>query len=200
MEADAQPQPPPIDEPVTVLNVFGEDSRLSGEVSGQDFTILGHFDGTLRATGRLRIGPAAVVRARVTASSVEIDGDFEGEVRSDLLRFSTTARAKGVFLADRLSLQDGARVNGPVNLPAAPATAPAEVPAPSPGEPEANPPSARVQTVSITRRSSVGGRKGRGRGRRRPGRLSAVASAAKKRGRGRQFRLAVPARRAFARK
>jgi cytoskeletal protein CcmA (bactofilin family) len=198
----APAQQPAIEGPATVLNVFGEDSRLSGRVSGQDFTILGHFEGELQATGRLRIGPAAVVRARVQAAAVEIEGDFEGEVRSDLLRFGRTARAKGEFLAERLSLQEGALVNGPVNLQPARSTATVDeaTAEPSVEAPETIQPKAQPRPVSVARRSGVAGRKVRGRGRRRPGRLSVVAGATKRRmGHARQYRVAVPARRALTR-
>jgi len=197
---DTAAQQPAIEGPATVLNVFGEDSRLSGRVSGQDFTILGQFDGELRATGRLRIGPAAVVRAQVKAAAVEIDGDFEGEVRSDSLRFGRTARAKGVFLAECLSLQEGALVNGPVNLQAARSTATVDEATAAHSVEAAEPVQRQPRPVSVARRSSVAGKKVRGRGRRRPGRLSAVTGATNKRlGHARQYRLGVPARRAHSR-
>lgn len=123
------------------LSVLSEESTLSGRITGQDVTILGGFDGELEVHGRLRVGPKARIRAKVKAGSVEIEGDFEGEVRTPSLSFGETARARGVFLADRLGIRDGAQVNGGFNLTsekaAPPAPEPKPVPPPPPTEPMA---------------------------------------------------------------
>jgi len=42
------------------------------------------------------------VKARVRADLVEIEGDFEGEVRAKTLRVGEGAHARGLFFADRM--------------------------------------------------------------------------------------------------
>lgn len=98
------------------VSVLGEDASLSGRINGQDLTILGAFDGELKLTGRLRIGPNARVKAALSADSVEVEGRFEGEIRSKRLSFAPTAQARGLFLADHLAVRDGALVEGTFNL------------------------------------------------------------------------------------
>jgi cytoskeletal protein CcmA (bactofilin family) len=60
------------------------------------------------------------MRARVQASVVELEGDFEGELRAETLRVTSSARARGVFAAERLSIEEGAVLEGDVQAPAAP--------------------------------------------------------------------------------
>ena len=55
------------------------------------------------------------MKGRVRANLVEIDGDFEGEVRAETLRVGVGASARGKFFAGRISLVDGARLEGDVN-------------------------------------------------------------------------------------
>jgi cytoskeletal protein CcmA (bactofilin family) len=93
-------------------------ASLTGTVAGHDLVVMGSLDGDLRLTGRLHLAPGSRLRARVQASVVELEGDFEGEVRAETLRVSASARARGVFLAERLSIQEGAVLEGSVQAPA----------------------------------------------------------------------------------
>jgi cytoskeletal protein CcmA (bactofilin family) len=107
-------------------------------VSGHDLIVLGSLEGDLRLSGRLHIAAGSRLRAKVQATVVELDGDFEGEVRAETLRVSASARAKGVFVAERLSIQEGAFLEGDVQAPAAPARpTPVVVDSPSVEEPSA---------------------------------------------------------------
>jgi cytoskeletal protein CcmA (bactofilin family) len=89
-------------------------------VSGHDLIVLGSLEGDLRLSGRLHIAAGSRLRAKVQATVVELDGDFEGEVRAETLRVSASARAKGVFVAERISIAEGAFLEGDVQAPAAP--------------------------------------------------------------------------------
>ena len=135
------------------VSVLGEDASLSGRISGQDLMILGAFDGELKLSGRLRLGPNARVKATVAADTVEVEGRFDGEIRSKRLSFAPTAQARGLFLSDHLAVREGAMVEGAFNLatesdarPApkleAPVEAPPAVPPAAPVELSATPPAA----------------------------------------------------------
>jgi cytoskeletal protein CcmA (bactofilin family) len=120
----------------TTTAMVGEDAQFSGRFSGQDLDVQGRLEGEVEIKGRLRIGKQGRVKARVKAAVVEIDGEFEGEVRSDTLTLTETAKAKGTFVAKRLNVREGAVLEGAVN-PSAAQAAPAPVPGPSsPANPE----------------------------------------------------------------
>jgi cytoskeletal protein CcmA (bactofilin family) len=92
---------------------------MTGTVAGHDLVVMGSLEGDLRLTGRLHLAAGSRLRARVHASVVDLEGDFEGEVRAETLRVSASARARGVFRAERLSIQEGAVLEGSVQAPAA---------------------------------------------------------------------------------
>jgi cytoskeletal protein CcmA (bactofilin family) len=108
-------------------------------VSGHDLVVLGSLEGDLNLSGRLQTAAGSRLRARVQAEVVELEGDFEGEVRASTLRVSASARARGMFVAERLAIQEGAVVEGSVQAPAAPGVPIAEQVAPTPSDEPAEP-------------------------------------------------------------
>ena len=116
--------------------VFGAEEVFSGTLHGQDLTVHGGFDGEVELKGRLRVTRGGRVRAKVKAMAVDLEGEFDGEIRTETLTVAETARARGTFVAKRLSVKEGALIEGAVNPPGeartgTPATAPARTsPAP----------------------------------------------------------------------
>jgi cytoskeletal protein CcmA (bactofilin family) len=96
-------------------STLSADLNVTGTISGQDLAVLGQFEGELRLAGQLRTGGSSRVKAIVKAKAVEIEGEFEGEVRAESLRLASTARARGTFVAKRLIIEEGAVVHGAVN-------------------------------------------------------------------------------------
>ena len=96
-------------------STLSADLTVTGTISGQDLDVLGHFEGELHLAGQLRTGGSSRVKAVVKAKAVEIEGEFEGEVRAESLRLSPTARARGTFVAKRLVIEEGAIFHGAVN-------------------------------------------------------------------------------------
>ena len=105
-------------------STLSADLNVTGTISGQDLAVLGQFEGELRLAGVLRTGGSSRVKAIVKAKAVEIEGEFEGEVRAESLRLAPTARARGTFVAKRLVIEEGAVFHGAVNRePPTPAAA-----------------------------------------------------------------------------
>ena len=121
--------------------VVDRHTTVSGTLSGQDLVILGSLEGQLTLTGRLHVAAGSRLKARVQAAEVELDGEFDGELRADTLRVAASARASGVFVIGRISIEEGAVLDGDVQSAADPTAPPAlhAVPAPAaeePAEPE----------------------------------------------------------------
>jgi cytoskeletal protein CcmA (bactofilin family) len=112
------------------VSILSEDASLSGRITAQDLTILGGFEGDVIVRGRLRVGPNAKVKAKVKAESVELEGTFEGEIRTKSLVCAPSAKARGLFLADKLGIREGALVEGSFNLASASDTRPEPKPEP----------------------------------------------------------------------
>jgi len=118
------------DAPPGAESTLSADLSVTGTISGNDLAVLGQFEGELRLAGQLRTGGQSRVKAVVKARAVEIEGEFEGEVRAESLRLTPTARARGTFVAQRLVIEEGALVHGAVNREQ-PAPAAAEAPQPA---------------------------------------------------------------------
>ncbi|MGE0452062.1 MAG: polymer-forming cytoskeletal protein [Vicinamibacteria bacterium] len=94
-------------------------ASLVGWLNGDDLLVEGRLEGNLTATGRAHLGPTSTVRACVDADVTQIDGEFEGEVRTRLLRIGPTGRASGRFRFESLVVADGATIEGAFNEEAA---------------------------------------------------------------------------------
>jgi cytoskeletal protein CcmA (bactofilin family) len=115
---------------------IGAQATITGRMGGEDLQVLGAFDGEISVRGTLRIGPQGRVKGIVKAATVEVRGTFDGEIGATTLVFGDTARARGTFRADKLSIQEGAVVDGSINGPERPKTAPVTAPAPTPARTE----------------------------------------------------------------
>jgi cytoskeletal protein CcmA (bactofilin family) len=96
----------------TLLDAEGS---FEGSFSGKDAQVLGRFKGDIKVSGRLAIGEAARVEARVTADVVEIAGQFRGEVRARSIVLGEKARVDGTLDTQLLAVKDGAVLNASVN-------------------------------------------------------------------------------------
>lgn len=106
--------------------------KVEGDFSSQgDVVIEGEVHGKIATGGTLTIGPEAVIKADVTADEASISGLIEGNVRvkkQAVLR--ATAKIKGDFTAERVTVEAGAVLDGRVQIgTGAPADAKAKTPA-----------------------------------------------------------------------
>jgi cytoskeletal protein CcmA (bactofilin family) len=114
--------------------MVGEGTVVVGKVKGKDLTVLGTVEGEVQLEGKLHVGKGGRVKASVRAQEVEAEGEIEGEVHAGALTLTETAQVRGTFVAKRLVVKEGARVEGavnptgPVGAPGAPASAPQGAP------------------------------------------------------------------------
>jgi cytoskeletal protein CcmA (bactofilin family) len=109
---------------------LSEGAVFDGRWKGNDIAVQGRLEGELTLTGRLRIGRTGAVLGRVQADSVELGGEFTGEILARLIVITESARARGTFVSERLIVKEGAIVDGAFDRPKA-ETAPAAVAAPA---------------------------------------------------------------------
>ncbi len=90
---------------------------IKGELSAdEDFRIDGTFEGAIVLNGHdLVIGERSNVRAAVSARSVTLLGQLDGQISADLVAIGATARVQASVMAKHLALADGAEFNGAVN-------------------------------------------------------------------------------------
>jgi excisionase family DNA binding protein len=79
--------------------------------------INGKFEGTLDTKGKLMVGQSADIRANITGESISVAGVITGNIKAaKLLKLESTARLAGDVEAPRISISEGAVINGQINM------------------------------------------------------------------------------------
>jgi cytoskeletal protein CcmA (bactofilin family) len=136
-------------------------AEFEGTLRGKDVHVFGRFKGEIEITGRLVVGEGGRVEAaRVAADSVEIAGDFKGDLKTKSLVLMDKARVDGNLEVQTLAVREGAQLNGAVNTGAHPGarTEPPRPPeAAKPAEPvKPAEPAVAVETVNPTGGVTIG--------------------------------------------
>ena len=107
-----------------VVNV-GKSVQIKGELTGnEDLVIEGTVDGQIKLPKhRLTIGSNARINAGVSAKTVLVLGQVSGNiVAEDVVDISPSGSVHGDITAPRVSIADGARFNGAINMVDEPAS------------------------------------------------------------------------------
>jgi len=99
--------------------VIGPSIHIDGDVRGEeDLLIEGEVSGTVNLKNNsLTIGPQGKVRADVYAHSIYVDGYLEGDAfGSERVNVRKSATVKGNITSPRVSLEDGAKFKGAIEM------------------------------------------------------------------------------------
>ncbi len=96
--------------------ILDSTATFEGKLVGSDITLRGRFKGHLEASGVLRILEGSNIEADIQAARVEIGGNFKGEVRTESLQLLEQGRASGTFRASKLSVKEGAKLDGDLEV------------------------------------------------------------------------------------
>ena len=91
--------------------------RINGDLTaGEDLTVDCTFEGSIQLPGHhLTIAPQSQVHAAVSAQTVTVHGNFEGQIEAEILRVTPSASVTATVIAKKMTIQDGALFNGSVN-------------------------------------------------------------------------------------
>lgn len=99
--------------------VIGPSIHIDGDVRGEeDLLIEGEVNGTLQLkSNSLTVGPQGKVRADVYAHSIFVDGLVEGDLfGSERVAIRKSAQVRGNITSPRVSLEDGAKFKGSIEM------------------------------------------------------------------------------------
>ncbi len=99
--------------------VIGRSIRIDGDLSGEeDLRIDGDVTGTVQLRNNtLTIGSEGKINANVYAKSVTVDGIMNGDVfGSERVTVRKNAQVDGNITAPRVSLEDGAKFKGSIEM------------------------------------------------------------------------------------
>lgn len=97
---------------------FGKNLQIKGNVSGEgNLIILGSFEGQFDLKGRLKVAQGARIKGDIKATDIYVNGAVEGAVTaSEKVHLDSTAKIRGGITAPRLSVLDGARFDGEIQM------------------------------------------------------------------------------------
>ncbi len=146
--------------------MIGASIHIDGDLRGEeDLLIEGEVNGTVQLKNNsLTIGPQGKVRADVYAQSIIVDGYMEGDLYgSERVAIRKNAQVRGNVTSPRVSLEDGAKFKGAIemdpqavqsaagrNAPKPSAAAPAPAPRPASAPQMAPSPGASSQVKSAS--------------------------------------------------
>lgn len=98
---------------------IGPSIRINGDLAGEeDLTVEGRITGTVELkSNTLTIGSHGHVEARVYAHTILVEGTVNGDLyASERISIRQSARIEGNIYAPRISLEDGARFRGSIDM------------------------------------------------------------------------------------
>ena len=99
--------------------VIGSKINFKGELSGdEDLLIQGKVEGTVTLKGhKLTVGKLGYVKANLQAKNIIIDGTVEGDILADEhIAINASSIVKGNIIAERVTLEDGAKFRGSIDM------------------------------------------------------------------------------------
>jgi cytoskeletal protein CcmA (bactofilin family) len=154
---EPEPSPPPpvrtADSPVGRALV-GPATVIRGELAGEeDLLVEGRIEGKIDLKqNAVTIGAKGRVSAEILARAILIDGEVEGNlIAEEQITIRRTGRVRGDLVAPRVTIEDGARFKGSIDMEPKRASTPAVTPSPRPaGVPKTDP-------ISASLAAAVGG-------------------------------------------
>ena len=94
--------------------VIGPDAVFRGDLEFQSSArVLGRIEGAVTATGKILIAEGSDCQATVKAQDVTVEGTLSGNVEAaDRVAVSATGQVHGDIQAARMTMDEGATVNG----------------------------------------------------------------------------------------
>lgn len=94
--------------------VIGADSHFEGKLTFERAArINGKFDGEINGKGELQVAQNAKCKADVSAATIAVDGEIEGNVMADdTVKLNGSGVVKGDITAAKMNMQEGASFYG----------------------------------------------------------------------------------------
>ncbi len=97
---------------------IGKNLIIDGIVSGSDNIIaMGSINGEVELSGDIKIGDTSKISGKIHAGKIFVSGFIEGTLfASERISLEKTAKMKGVIIAKRLSIEEGAVFDGEARM------------------------------------------------------------------------------------
>ncbi len=117
-ESKIMPSVSPASPEAADRTVIASPSKIEGRISGSgEIVVNGLVNGTIEATGTVKVGEKGRVEATVHGKVVSIAGAVVGDITADeRIELEISAHVDGNITAPRILIKDGANFRGQVNM------------------------------------------------------------------------------------
>lgn len=101
------------------IAVIGKTITIKGDITGEENLVIeGRVDGTVQLKNNdLTVGQSGRVTANLTANVVRIDGEVKGDiVGMEKVVITKTGKVQGNIVGPRVTLEDGAKFKGSIDM------------------------------------------------------------------------------------
>ena len=94
--------------------IIGPDAKFKGDLSFDSAAkLLGSFEGSINAKGKLLVANGSKCKATVSAKEVTVEGHVQGNIQAtDRVDVKPKGMITGDIVAARMSMAEGASING----------------------------------------------------------------------------------------
>ena len=113
------PSPPVASRGQTEPSIVGPSMLVQGDMNGdEDLVVQGRIEGSITLKKNLvTVGKDGRVNATVNAKSIRVEGTVEGELRGkEQVIVTRTGSVSGNIVAPRVTLEDGCRFKGAIDM------------------------------------------------------------------------------------
>ena len=99
--------------------MIGPTIKIKGDITGdENLTIEGSVEGSVElGAHEVCVGQSGKVNANVTAKTIKIEGEVKGDIRGkEKVVVSKTGNVRGNIIAPRVTLEDGAKFKGSIDM------------------------------------------------------------------------------------
>ena len=106
------------------LSIVARDMTITGDMQTEGVVkVEGRVTGTIRATSQIIVSPGAMIEGDLITNEAVVAGEVQGTIRaSDRVELQASAFVRGDIYTPRISVLEGGRVSGEVNMSAEPMT------------------------------------------------------------------------------
>ncbi|HLS47823.1 MAG TPA: polymer-forming cytoskeletal protein [Gemmatimonadales bacterium] len=121
--ADAEPAKPPFNRRKgdgIPLSIIARDMTVTGDMETEGVVkVEGRVKGTIRATSQIIISPGSSIEGDLHTKEAVVAGEIQGTIRAaERVELQATALVRGDIYTPRISVIEGGRVSGEVNMAA----------------------------------------------------------------------------------
>lgn len=98
--------------------ILGADAKFKGDLTFDSAAkLLGHIEGSIKSKGKVLIADGSKCKANVHAKEVAVQGHIEGNVEAtERVELKPSGRITGDIVAARMSMADGAAIEGHIRI------------------------------------------------------------------------------------